>query len=377
MKRHERWRALWRSPRLAWDVLARGRYDFTYDLMPVSARQMSLAKRLNLFKSGANLLHRNLDPWSWPLHMNLEITNYCNLRCPVCPTGSGKVNRPRAAMDVDLFERLMDEVGPYLLTASLWAWGEPLLHPRLADLLRIIERHDVVPLISTNGQNLCNEAVIDALVSHPPGYLIVAIDGLTDETNSKYRVGAALEPAKEGVRRLSELKRERGLELPVLHMRYLAMKHNEHEIEHVREFARSTGFDLLTIRTLVVVDSPGEEHREFVPDASHLRAYDYVNGERVLRDDFICYWPFWFPTSLVDGTIVGCDQDSNAQRPLGVLSEDVSFADIWSGEEATHVRRQIRDDPDSLSFCRNCPYTHHRAETLAIEAFDLSSGASP
>ena len=361
-----------RSPKLVWDVLVRGRYDFTYDLMPVSVLRMNWAKRLNLFKSGANLLHRRLSPWSWPLHMNIELTNYCNLKCPVCPTGSGKVPRHRTAMDVDLFDRLMDEVGPYLLTASLWAWGEPLLHPQLGELLCIIERHPVVPLLSTNGQNLCDEAVINALVSHPPGYLIVAIDGLTDETNSKYRVGATLEPALAGVKRLSEIKREKGLNLPVLHMRYLAMKHNEHEIPRVRDFARRAGFDLLTIRTLVVVDSPEEEHREFVPDARHLKAYDYVNGERVLRDDFICYWPFWFPTALVDGTIVGCDQDSNAQQPMGVLSEGVSFADIWSGEQAARTRQAIRDNPDSLSFCRNCPYAHHRAETLAIQAFDLS-----
>jgi len=372
VKRHQRWRALRRSPELVWDVLARGRYDFTYDLMPVSARNMSWAKRLNLFKSGTNLLHRRLAPWAWPLHMNIELTNYCNLSCPVCPTGAGKVNRPKAAMDIGTFERLMDEVGPYLLTTSLWAWGEPLLHPQLAEVLRIAERHDVMSFISTNGQNLNNDSVIDALVSHPPGYLIVAIDGLTDETNSKYRVKARLGPALEGVRRLSELKRERALERPVLHMRYLAMKHNEHEIEQVRDFAYRNGFDLLTIRTLVVVDSPGEEHREFVPDAGHLKAYDYVDGERVLRDDFICYWPFWFPSSLVDGTIVGCDQDCNAQLPFGVLSEDVSFADIWLGEAAAQARKVIRDDPDSLSFCRNCPYTHHRAETLAIEAFDLN-----
>lgn len=367
MKRHQRWRALTRSPKLAWDVLARGRYDFTYDLMPVSVSQMSWAKRLNLFKSGTNLLYRRLAPWSWPLHMNIELTNYCNLRCPVCPTGAGKVNRPYANMDINLFERLMNEVGPYLLTASLWAWGEPLLHPQLSDVLRIIEKHAVVPLISTNGQNLSDEAVIDALVRHPPGYLIVAIDGLTDETNSKYRVGAKLESTLAGMSRLSEIKRDRGLEAPILHMRYLAMKHNEHEIEHVREFATRVGFDLLTIRTLVVVDSPEEEHRGFVPDAGHLKAYDYVDGERVLRDDFICYWPFWFPTSLVDGTIVGCDQDSNAQKPMGVLSEDVSFADIWFGEQATRVRKVIRDNPDSLSFCRNCPYAHHRDETLAIK----------
>ena len=71
-------------------------------------------------------------------------------------------------MDVNLFDRLMYEVGPYLLTMSLWAWGEPVLHPRLADILRIAGQYDVVTLLSTNGQNLNDERVVEALINYPP-----------------------------------------------------------------------------------------------------------------------------------------------------------------------------------------------------------------
>ena len=46
-----------------------------------------------------------------PLHMQFELANYCNLRCPVCPTGSKSLNRPPVSMDAELFERIMDQVG--------------------------------------------------------------------------------------------------------------------------------------------------------------------------------------------------------------------------------------------------------------------------
>ena len=114
MKQHERMWGLVRSPKLVWDVLVRGRYDYTYDQMRMSARRMSPAKRLNLARAGTNLLYRRLTPWNLPLHMQVELTNYCNLRCPVCPTGIGAVERKPVAIDVDLFERLMDEVGPFI-----------------------------------------------------------------------------------------------------------------------------------------------------------------------------------------------------------------------------------------------------------------------
>jgi hypothetical protein len=54
---------------------------------------MSAAKRLNRFASGMNLLHRHLQPWNMPLHMQFELTNFCNLKRPVCPTGIGGVKR--------------------------------------------------------------------------------------------------------------------------------------------------------------------------------------------------------------------------------------------------------------------------------------------
>ena len=106
-------------------------------------------------------------------------------------------------MDVDLFERLINQVGPYLLTASPWAWGEPLLHPQLGDILRAIRKHKIATFLSTNGQLLNNDKILSALISEPPTYLIVAIDGLTDEINSKFRSGAKFEPALSGIRKLA------------------------------------------------------------------------------------------------------------------------------------------------------------------------------
>jgi radical SAM protein with 4Fe4S-binding SPASM domain len=277
-------------------------------------------------------------------------------------------------MDVGLFERLMDEVGPYLLTISLWAWGEPLLHPHLEEILRTVRKHDMVILLSTNGQCLDSDRVLEVLANEPPTHLIVAIDGLTDETNSKYRVGARLSPILAGVRRLAEIKRQRGLELPVLQMRYIVMKHNQHEVPQLEDFAQRNGFEFLTVRTLSIIDSdaPDQVHGRFMPDAAAWRAYEYQNGARVQRSDFICQEPFWFPTVFADGTLVACEQDFNAQQALGVISKDVSFADVWFSQRAAQVRKIIRDDPQSLSFCRNCPYCDRPTTDVSVQAHFVS-----
>ena len=277
-------------------------------------------------------------------------------------------------MDVDLFEQLMDDVGPYLLTASLWAWGEPLLHPKFAEILRIAEKHPVATLLSTNGQNLNKDEIIEALIDHPPTYLIVAIDGLTDETNSKFRVGAKLEPILSGVRRLAELKRERNQVLPILHMRYIVLKHNEHEVPHLKDFAKENGFDLLTLRTLSCINAPEQDYRSMMPDSNEFKAYNYLNDKRVRRSDFICTEPFWFPAMFADGRIVACCHDVNADHPLGALSKNISFFDIWNSKKASEVRKIIRDRNAEVNYCRHCPVADRQTGDTSIQAFILNEG---
>jgi radical SAM protein with 4Fe4S-binding SPASM domain len=375
MRSHERNKGLLRAPKLVWDVLALGRYSFQYDQMPMLATRMSAAKRINLFRSGGNLLFRRLRPWSMPLHMQFELTNYCNLRCPVCPTGSKSLSRAPRAMDVDLFERVMDEAGPYLLTASLWAWGEPLLHPRLKEILRAARKHDVVTLLSTNGQCLDSDRVLEALIEEAPDNLILALDGLTDQTNSAYRVGARLAPILQGVKKLADMKRERGLAKPMLNMRFIVMKHNQHEVGLLDEFAARHGFELLTIRNIFFIESTSDARTSgaLAPDPEVWSACGHSSGGNAPSDNFFCLEPFWFPSVFADGTLVPCEQDYNAEMSLGRIEGDVSFRDLWYSPQATRLRKTIREARETVSFCRKCPYIDRPTTDFNVESRSLVS----
>jgi len=338
--------------------------------MPLCASGVSWSKRFNLFLAGANLVYRRTHPWSMPLHLQIELTNYCNLRCPICPTGSQSLNRSPQAMDLSLFERLIDEVGPYLLTTSLWAWGEPLLHPQLREILRAARKHDAVTLLSTNGQRLTNERVLEALSDEPPDYLILAIDGLENETNSMYRVGGRIEPILEGVSKLAAVKRDRGTDRPVLNMRYIVTKHNQHELDQLDDFVRQNGFELLTIRNLYTIESTttAELRERMTPDDEIWAGCGHGQGGNTPRGKFICQEPFWFPTVFADGTVVLCEQDYNAEFALGRISENVSFADLWYSERAAQLRKTIRDEMQDVRFCRKCPYLDRPITDCNVEA---------
>jgi radical SAM protein with 4Fe4S-binding SPASM domain len=378
MRRHERLLGLLKTPRLLFEALALGRYDFVYDRLPVALRGMPLAKRLNLVTAGTHLVRRHAHVLNMPLHMQFELTSYCNLRCPGCPTGTKDLNRPPMAMDPAAFERVWNEVGPYLLTASLWGWGEPLLHPQLAEILRIARRHGVATLLSTNGMPLANPAVRAALLDYPPATLIVAIDGLTDETNTRYRIGAKLETILEGVKALVRERAVRQQHGPDLQLRFIAMRHNEHEVARLESFAREHGFDRVTIRSIVLHDVTGavDVQRGLEPDAEQLQPHPFGRGERGHHPGFVCTMPFWFPSIQADGGIVGCEQDHSGQQRMGKVEGTTGFRAIWFGRRAADVRRTIRDNPMSLSFCRTCPYADRPTSDCSIESRYLGDGSA-
>jgi MoaA/NifB/PqqE/SkfB family radical SAM enzyme len=379
MTSRERVSAIARAPRVAWRLAARGRYDFTYDGMRFRLARMSAARRANLARAGLNLLHRRARPWSMPLHAQFELSNVCPLHCPVCPTGLGELTRPPAFMDPALFERAFDEAGPYLLTASLWGWGEPLLHPQLSRILAAARRHPVATLLSTNGQPLADAVVIDAILAHPPTHLIVALDGLTDEANQRYRRGAALAPALEGVSRLAAAKRASGRTLPVLHLRYTVMAHNARDVARVAGFAREAGFDGLTMRSLVIAasDAAIRHHAELAPGTASDRSVPRRTTPAAPAAGFHCLQPFWFPSVFADGTVVACEQDFNAEAPLGRVTDGARLRDIWYSPAAAQRRRDAASrGRHAMACCARCPLASSRTTDLSSPYIDLRGGGT-
>jgi radical SAM protein with 4Fe4S-binding SPASM domain len=345
-------------------------FKFESDVLPVCLKNITWKQRLNLLKSGFNLLKVSERPYAYPDYMMVELTNYCNLKCPICPTGKGLLKRKPANMEVSLFQQLWNETSPYILTAYLWDWGEPLLHPEIKDILRIAHSTNTVTILSTNGQNLNDRKVIEALLCYPVQYLIVALDGIADETLSKFRVGATLEPALEGVK---QLVTRRYHKYPIVHLRYIPMKHNEHELPNIAKWARDNYFDSYSIRTLSIIDDKDTTHNIMKPDNPKYRAYEYKDNQRVQRNDYICDKIFSFPSVLVNGDVIACGQDYNGVLSYGNLKEQ-SFKNIWFSDRAKEIRHNILTNKDMYSFCRNCCFRDRAVDTCSIEFHDLRKG---
>ena len=151
----------------------------------------------------------------------------------------------------------------------------------------------------------------------------------------------------------------------------MAMRQNEHETAGAaRRSRRTPGFDMVSLRSLSIIDSADEAHRNLVPVDELLRAYRYEHGRRVQRHDFVCQHAFSFPTVLADGTVVACEQDFNGQQALRRPDERrVVPGHLAGAQRASEVRRTIRDRPAEFSFCRNCPYADRPISSCSFDSY--------
>lgn len=132
------------------------------------------------------------------------LTQGCNLRCRHCwlspkydPEG-----RQYPVLSVEQFELATREAVPLGLSAVKLTGGEPLLHPRIADIIALVEAGGWRLAVETNGV-LCTPALAQAISRCKRPHVAVSLDGVDESTCDFMRgVPGAFRAAQAAVREL-------------------------------------------------------------------------------------------------------------------------------------------------------------------------------
>jgi len=124
----------------------------------------------------------------------VEVTDHCNLRCPICYADSGP-HRP-GFRDLAVIERMLDAIvanegEPDVVQIS---GGEPTLHPEFFAILDAAKARPIKHLmVNTNGLRIAKDAeFVERLAGYMPGFeLYLQFDSLRDEVHQELR-GAKL-----------------------------------------------------------------------------------------------------------------------------------------------------------------------------------------
>ncbi|MCJ7760399.1 radical SAM protein [Candidatus Bathyarchaeota archaeon] len=286
----------------------------------------------------------------YPIELVVDPCSTCNLHCPLCPTGQGRKERSTGRMPLGDFKKIIDELGSYLYRVDLHNWGEPLLNNELGKMIEYANSKNIEVRLSSN-LNLMNEDKAEELVASGLDSLIVSLDGASQESYAKYRIGGKYDRVLDGVRMVANAKKKFGMKTPRIVWQFIVFKQNEHEIQKVRETYSDLGFDSNELiiarpdmgREIFWSDEMRTENlRHWLPNDETFCSYDRITGKRrksrvVGKCNFL-----WVQAAINwNGSVSPCCAVYEEKYDFG-NAFDNRFMKIWNNQKYRAARQVVR-----------------------------------
>ena len=288
--------------------------------------------------------------WGYAPVIMIEPTNICNLKCPLCPSGTDQLTREKGFMSFELFKTIIDQVYKHSFMLLLWNQGEPFLNPDFIKMIEYANSKKMFLMTSTNANKLPNS---EEIVKSGLDYMIVSFDGATQDTYNKYRVNGSLETLINNVKSIVKTKKKLNSIYPTLVCQCLAMKHNEHEIEKIKKFSDDLGFDMFVLKNLQIYSK--EDIINFLPENPKYRRYKVTGDDFELKYGLKnrCQRIWSQPVINWKGDVSVCCFDKDINYKLGNINNN-TFMEIWKSDKFMSFRRIILKNRSHFDICRNC-----------------------
>jgi MoaA/NifB/PqqE/SkfB family radical SAM enzyme len=230
-----------------------------------------------------------------PVKLTLQTNDTCNLDCPHCQLPRAEKRR---RMELDVLQRVVEELFPTLVELHPSNLGEALLWPWFPRLCEELERHGVLLDLTTNGTLLTDARI--ALLRPVARDVKVSFDGATAVTFERLRRGASFDGVCANVRRLVCALRGAPAR-PTVALQMTLLRSNYRELPALVRLAAELGADRVK--------------------AYHLFSFtEAMDGESLMHD--LSVWPPVLAEALREGERLGVDLQ--CAEPEAVGAHDLS-----------------------------------------------------
>lgn len=274
-----------------------------------------------------------------PIHLDIEPTTRCNLKCIMCPHSF--IPPKPLDMDFEIMKKAIDEFSEKGGSSIKFCYlGEPLLYPRIFDGIDYAKEKGIVETIMATNGNLFNKKSLMRLITSRLDFLIFSVDSWKHEIYEKIRVNGNLCTVKENVIWLKHLKQFYQAKKPFVQIQIIPMKVNKKELKNK------------------------SYHKFWKPYVDSIRispfCEDYRN-EKIIEEtpDFFCESVFRRLTLRADGKICLCCGSRNDDKILGDIREN-TLEEVWTGEKFTKIRKLMAEGKSHLiESCKKCSKRCH------------------
>lgn len=315
--------------------------------------------------------HYGLRPGAeeFPLMVVLSIIYPCNFGCPNCPytDGNSEIRRFYRERDGDLFpvtlwEKIADECGQYGAWMRCTGGGEPMLHPKMVEMIEYAKVNGARVWLNTNGSmfgpTMKLRKKLERLLVAGIDLIEFSMDAADAETYSKVRPPHGGPPRNaeqwwnqhvDNVRAALELRKRCGTSSRVV-VSIIRQMEIEGRLEAAVDFwLKEVGVDDVITRKFLTWDD-----NTTIPAGKALDPHLYGHLPTERKEP--CVWPFERLNIDTLGRIALCGQDiSFRTSELFPNVWEKSIKEIWQGERFSWYRRMHLDGRGAECWpCRGC-----------------------
>lgn len=309
-----------------------------------------------------------------PIHIQIEPTTRCNLKCLTC-SRIEVIKHPRD-MSLEDFRVIVDTIRPKKITLS--GQGEPLLNPKITEMIKYAKAMGSSVNMTTNGTLLKKN--LEKVFGSELDLLGVSVDASNSNSYMKIRGGDYFETIVGGIKELVDLKQEFKKQKPKIRTCFVIQWENIEEIVKFIELSYEIGADAVLFQPLdfpkdskmrksLMGDMTGEYMKERLKKALEMarKVGILTNLVNILRDFDKCWNKYefrqenkkgclfpWFSTYItVDGSLMACCSLAYSEAILGNILRE-SFTSVWNGLKYCKLREVLAKGKMPYDTCRTC-----------------------
>ncbi len=191
-----------------------------------------------------------------PSEFLIETGNFCNLRCPFCPTGVGRAGMELGLMSLDAFKTVLTKIEPYAYYLEMMNWGEPFINRCFVEMVALAAGKGIRTNVDSNlSAREFTEDEAERIVRSGLWRIRGSIDGATQESYAHYRRRGKFDRALRNLALLRRVREQLESSTPIIEWQFLINARNYQEIEMAKAMAVERGVDL----SFKLMDTWGED----------------------------------------------------------------------------------------------------------------------
>ena len=275
----------------------------------------------------------------FPIHLDIETTNICNIKCPMCPRTEminkdifGEIGRMTKKDYADIIDQAT-EFG--CKSIKLNYLGEPLAHKDVVWQVEYAKQKGIVDVMMNSNATLLDKKRGRALLEAGLDNLFISFDAIAPDLYEQQRVGTTLGKVVDNVHEFVKLRNK---SFPHVQVRVSMVMYKEQEwLEQ---------FEGLKIMWKRLVDSVGY--------GFYTERDRNTFGEYPKVDGFWCSQPYQRMFLKYNGNVTICCVDDQDETVVGNWRQ-MRLRDIWHNEAYQEIRRiHSENQYYKMEMCRKC-----------------------